>query len=254
MQRKVTLRGVYALSTLLHGGLWFGVQRVEPPPPRPVPVRITLRDVPPPPPEPEKPPEPEPEQPREPEPEAPPSDAPEVAPPPEPTPPAKPRRSKPEPTPAQPPAPAAAEVPDFGVQLGGATGPGGVAVPAGDPGGGTGSAQPRKRVESKARKLEAAPAKADDGCTEKEQRPRPLELPQPQYTDAARAAGVEGAVRVQLSISAAGKVTAVKVLQSLHPELDAAAERAVEAASFAPATRCGVAVATTITISIKFSL
>ncbi len=252
MSARATLRTVYAISGLLHGGLWFGVQSVEaPPPPPPPPIRITIRELAPPPEEPPKP-EPEPEPEVAPEPDAPQVPTPEAPPPPEPTP-AKPKRSKPEAAPAEPAA--AADAPEFGVELGGAVGPGGLAVPAGDPGGDAGSAPaPKKRVESKAKKLEAAkPAKAD-GCDEKELKPRPLELPQPKYTDAARAAGVEGAVRVQLSISDAGEVTAVKVLQSLHPELDAAAEKAVKSASFAPATRCGTAVATTITISIKFSL
>lgn len=248
--RGRALYAVYGLSALLHGGLWLGVLRVEARPPPPRPIRITMRDVPPPPPD-VPPPEPEPEPEAPPVAEAPPVEVPEPAAPPEPTPP----RPKPAPTPAEPPAPAPAAVPEFGLQLGNAAGPGGLAVPEGDPGGGAGGeVKPRKRVEGKARKLEAAPERADAGCNEAEQKPRPLALPQPKYTDAARAAGVEGAVRVQLAIDASGAVTAVKVLKSLHPELDEAAQRAVEAASFAPATRCGQAVATTITISIKFSL
>ncbi len=243
---------VYGLSALLHGALWFGVTQVEARPPLPKPIRITMRDVPPPPPdEPPPPPEPEPEPEAEPPPEAAPIDVPEPAAPPEPSPP-KPKRAKPEPAPSQPtPAP---DVPDFGLQLGNPSGPGGLSVPEGDPGGSAGGSKERKRVESKARKLEAKPEKADTTCDEPEQKPRPIELPQPKYSDAARAEGIQGAVRVQLSIDATGKVTAVKVLKSLHPELDEAAKQAVEAASFAPAMRCGAAVATTITISIKFSL
>jgi len=255
------LRGlhvVYGLSALLHGALWFGVTQVEARPPPAKPIRITMRDVPPPPPDEPPPPEPEPEPEPEPapEPEAAPVELPEPAAPPEPTPP-RPKRAKAEPPPADAPAPARApaDVPEFGLQLGNSAGPGGLAVPEGDPGVDAGGEdRPRKRVESKARKLEAKPEKADAGCSEAEQKPRPLELPQPKYSDAARAEGIEGAVRVQLSIDQAGAVTAVKVLKSLHPELDEAARRAVEAARFSPATRCGAAVATTITISIKFSL
>ena len=254
MQPRV-MHLVFGLSALLHGALWFGVTQVEARPPLPPPIRITMRDVPPP--EPELPPPPPPPEP-EPEPEAPapepaPVDLPEPAAPPEPSPP-KPKRAKPEP--AAEPAPAAPDVPDFGLQLGNPSGPGGLAVPEGDPGGapGGGGDRPRKRVESKARKLEARPEKAGTTCDEPEQKPRPIELPQPKYSDAARAEGIQGAVRVQLSLDATGRVTAVKVLKSLHPELDEAAKAAVEAASFAPATRCGAAVATTITISIKFSL
>lgn len=250
-----TTHVVLGLSALLHGALWFGVTQIEARPPLPPPIRITMRDVPPPPPDepPPPPPPPEPEVEAPPEPEAAPVDIPEPAAPPEPSPP-RPKRAKPEPAPADPP-PAAADVPDFGLQLGNPSGPGGLSVPEGDPGGSAGGGgKERKRVESKARKLEAKPEKADTTCDEPEQKPRPLALPQPKYSDAARAEGIQGAVRVQLSIDASGKVTAVKVLKSLHPELDAAACEAVEAASFAPATRCGEAVATTITISIKFSL
>jgi protein TonB len=247
MQLRV-MQVVYGLSALLHGALWFGVTQAPARPPLPKPIRITMRDVPPPPPdEPPPPPPPEPEPEVETPPEAAPIDVPEPAAPPEPSPP-KPKLAKPEPAPAEP-APAAPDVPDFGLQLGSPSGPGGLSVPEGDPGGGAGGSKPeRKRVESKARKLEAKPEKADTTCDEPEQKPRPIELPQPKYSDAARAEGIQGAVRVQLSIDVAGKVTAVKVLKSLHPELDEAAKQAVEAASFAPAMRCGAAVATTITI------
>jgi len=243
---------VYLVSFLLHGGLWQGVRSLEPPPPPPPPpIKITMRDVPaePPPPEP-PPPEPEPAA----EPEAPPADvAPTPTPPkPEPTP-AKPKKQKPAtPEPAAEP-PAAA--PDFGVQMQGGTGPGGTSVPSGDPGGSSATPAPRERVEAKARKLDSKPKKTtDDSCSEDEVRPAPLEIPQPPYSDAARSAGVEGKVRVQLSISADGSVTAVKVVTPLHPDLDDAARVAMKSAKFTPATRCGKPVATTLTISVKFTL
>lgn len=243
---------VYLLSLLLHGGLWQGVRTLEPPPPPPPPpVKITVREAPP---EPEikKEPEPPPPEP-EPSPEAPPTDAPPPVAKPEPAP-SKPKKQKaPTPEPAEaPPTPAAP--PDFGVQMGnGASGPGGTSVPAGDPGGsGSGG---RERVESKARKLDAKPKKeAADACADPEVRPTPLEIPQPPYSDAARTAGVEGKVRVQLAISADGSVSSVKVVTPLHPDLDEAARVAMKSARFTPATRCGKPVATTLTISVKFTL
>ena len=185
-----------------------------------------------------------------PEPEAP---AVEVPPPPTPAP--KQRREpapKPAPAPASPPA---SDVPDFGVQLGnGGSGAGGVPVPAGDPGGAPGGGGKREKVESKTRKLEAKPKPADDGCSEAEVKPSPLELPQPEYTDAARAAGIVGKVRVQLTVAVDGSVKDAKVVSSLDPGLDAAALTAVKQAKFSPATRCGKPVAATLTIGIKFSL
>ena len=154
-----------------------------------------------------------------------------------------------------PASPAAAEVPEFGVALGnGGSGPGGVAVPVGDPGGAPGGGGKREKVESKTRKLEAKAKPADDGCSEAEVKPSPLELPQPAYTESARAAGIVGKVRVQLTVAVDGSVQAATVVSSLDPGLDAAALAAVKSAKFRPATRCGRPVAATITIGIKFSL
>lgn len=242
---------VYLASFLLHGGLWQGVRSLEPPPPpAPPPIKITMREVPPPPPDDPPPPEPEPPPP---EPAAPAEAAPTPTPPPPQPTPSKPKKQKPAaPTPAADP-PSSAP-PDFGVQMQGGTGPGGAAVPAGDPGGSSSSPPPRERVEARARKLDSKPKPVDDACADPEVRPTPLEIPQPPYSDAARAAGVEGKVRVQLSISADGSVSAVKVVAPLHRDLDEAARVAMKAAKFTPATRCGKPVATTLTISVKFTL
>ena len=135
-------------------------------------------------------------------------------------------------------------------------GPGGLPLPNGDPGGSnSGDGGKREKLATRTRSLDPRPKKAAaDDCQEPEVKPRPLELPQPQYTEAARAAGVEGKVRVQLAIEADGSVGGVTVLASLHPDLDEAAKKAAQAAKFEPATRCGKPVATTLTISIKFTL
>ena len=149
----------------------------------------------------------------------------------------------------------ASDAPDFGLQLGnGGDGPGGLPVPTGDPGGAPGGGKPREKVDAKRRTLEAKPKQADDGCGEELVKPKPLELPQPQYTEAARAAAIQGKVRVQLTVAADGGVRGATVVSSLDPGLDEAALAAVKAAKFAPATRCGEPVEHTITISIKFSL
>jgi len=256
-RRRLPARTVYVISALFHGALWLGVRNVDrPEPPPPPPIVIKVQELPPEPPEPPKPPEPEPEPPPpEPAAEAPPEPAPELPPPP--TPPA-PKARKAEPRPAPEPAPAqsaAPEVPEFGVQMSNAGGPGGLSVPAGDPGGSGGGDGKREKLATRTRSLDPKPKKAAaDECAEPEVKAKPLELPQPQYTEAARAAGVEGKVRVQLAIKADGNVGGVTVLASLHPDLDEAAKKAALAARFEPATRCGKPFASTLTISIKFTL
>jgi len=79
-------------------------------------------------------------------------------------------------------------------------------------------------------------------------------MPRPTYTDAARAAGIEGRVRVEVHIGSNGEVEDVRVIASLDPGLDEAAIAAVRAAHFTPQTRCGVAEATTFNIGVSFAL
>ena len=246
---------IYALSLLVHGALGLAVIRVEP---RAMtvskPVYVVIESPPPEPPvvkddEPEPEPEPEPESPNEAQPlEAP---APAVESPPEPKP-ARPRADPPRT--AEPSPSASTDVPDFGFAMEG--GPGGVAVPEGDPSGRPreGGSRPEKVVK-KARALDSeTKPKSDDGCSEAATKPKPVSMPQPTYTDKARAAGVEGVVRVELTVAADGRVTSARVLRSLDPDLDEAAKRAVEAAQFTPANRCGKPVEATFTVSVRFSL
>jgi protein TonB len=91
-------------------------------------------------------------------------------------------------------------------------------------------------------------------CTEAIVKAKPISVPTPEYTDAARAAGVEGRVRVQVTIDATGRVTGAKVIASLGNGLDEAALAAARAAKFDAATRCGRPVATTFVIGMRFAL
>jgi protein TonB len=248
---------VFGLSVVVHAGLGVVVARVEPKElPPPPPIVITIREVEPEPPPP--PPKPEPEPPKaepdvvepevvEPEPEV-------AEPEPEPAPPEPAKPSPPEPAPAEP-APAAP--PEFGLELGGQPGPGGLAVPKGDPDGKPGGSGGggKKKVAAEKRKLTPEPAKtkANPGCTETT-KAKPLKLAKPTYTDAARAAKLEGAVRLKLQVADDGSVTAVEVVQSLDPDLDQRAIEAAKAANFEPAQACGKAVASSVTLSIRFSL
>lgn len=184
-------------------------------------------------------------------PEEPPPPA-EVEPPPiEPTPaPPQPVRAKaaPAPPPIDPapsaPSPSLAALPDLGLELsGGGTGPAIARPPE--------TAPPASTVKKTlARAPEPRPS---DGCAEPPSKPKLLSLPRPTYTDDARAAGIEGKVRVELTVDENGKVTAVRALSSLGHGLDEAAIAAAKGATFEPALRCGKAVRSTFTISVRFS-
>jgi protein TonB len=74
------------------------------------------------------------------------------------------------------------------------------------------------------------------------------------YPDEARENDIEGTVRLQVAVSADGKVTDVRVLQGLGYGLDEEAVRRVRRYSFTPATRNGVPIDTTTPVSIRFEL
>lgn len=140
-----------------------------------------------------------------------------------------------------------ANLPDFGLELSG--GPGGGLAVARPPG----LAPPSKPGPIK-KSLEQSPSpKAVDPCQEPTAKPKLLSLRQPAYTEAARAAGAEGKVRVQLTVDETGKVVDVRALSTLGYGLDEAAIAAAKAATFEPAVRCGRPDRSTFTISIRFS-
>ena len=157
------------------------------------------------------------------------------------------------PPPSAAPAPLEA-LPDFGLELGG--GIGGLAVaPAAEPV----SAAPKGAVAARsapsAVKRAAAPTVAStaDSCDEPPAKPKPKSVPQPAYTDRAREAGVEGKVRIELTVDETGRVVNVRVLAGLGYGLDEAAVAAAQTATFEPAIRCGKPARATFTISMRFS-
>src|SRR5580704_8453110 len=83
-------------------------------------------------------------------------------------------------------------LPDFGLSLSGG-GPG-LAIPIG---GGSG---PAAATATKAKVLLRGPAARSDDCADGPAKPRLLSRPSPAYTDAARAAGVSGKVRVEITV------------------------------------------------------
>ncbi len=85
--------------------------------------------------------------------------------------------------------------------------------------------------------------------------PRPLKNIRPDYPRSARQHGDEGDVTLELSITERGTVSSVNVVSSSgHPELDAAAVRAVETARFSPAKSGPIAIPSTARITISFRL
>ncbi|MDF2692926.1 MAG: uncharacterized protein K0S65_1309 [Labilithrix sp.] len=153
------------------------------------------------------------------------------------------------PPPADAPAPASnalAALPDLGLELSGGGGPGGLAVPP---------SAPAPRAAPTTKTLQAAPARrpAQDACDEPPAKPKLVKLPQPAYTEAARSAGIEGKVRLEIVVDETGKVVDVKPLTSLGHGLDEAAIAAARAATFEPAQRCGRPSRSTFTIAIRFA-
>lgn len=231
MARK-SMTILYGVSFVLHASLGAGFTEIEP---EKEPERLAISVV--------EAPKPK-EQPKE-----------EPPPPPPPPPPAKPKEKRlaqkaPEPAPEAAPAPAA-DVPTFGIAMSGGVGQGGLAVPVGDslhaP------KEPVKRV-AQAKTLAEPKQAAAVECEEPASKPKPLSLDKPEYTEEARSAGIEGKVRVQLTVSADGAVTDAKILESLDAGLDQAALAAVRAATFEPAVQCGKPVEATFVVSIRFSL
>jgi protein TonB len=169
-------------------------------------------------------------------------------------PPAAPRamRAKTAPPDATKPAPAAAQaaavdsLPDFGLSLTGG-GSGGLAIPVGGRASREAPAAPMA-----AKTLSRGPAKADD-CSDPPAKPRPLTRSTPAYTAEARAAGVSGKVRIEITVDERGRVVAARVLQGLGHGLDEAALAAAREMTFEPATRCGRPSAATFKIGFTFA-
>jgi protein TonB len=228
---------VYGVSLLVHGAIAVGViglgkqerretiaisvsEAKKKPPPEP--AKVTEEP---------KPPEPKTEAPRQPKaklaatpkPDAPPPDAAEQA------------RS-----------PVLDALPELGLSMGN-DGPGGLAIPQGGPI----AAAPVTSAHAPPAPKVLGP-RPSDACTEPLVKPKRKLISTPQYTAAAREAGVEGLVRVEVSVGADGGVTAAHVLAGLGHGLDEASLEAARRASFEPATRCGKPVAATALLPFRF--
>ena len=143
-------------------------------------------------------------------------------------------------------------LPDFGLSLSGAVGGDGLALPLGRATAEAGKPTRNAKAE-RALSATAGPSSTEPSCDEPATKPRPISVPQPAYNSNARAAGIEGKVRVRLTVDETGKVIDVSVLQGLGYGLDEAALAAAREATFDPATRCGKPVRATFTISMRFT-
>ena len=100
-------------------------------------------------------------------------------------------------------------------------------------------------------KIDPSTTAGDPTVTEQ---PTPIDVQQPEYTEAARAKKLEGDVRIEATLDATGRVTATKVVQPLAPDLDQAAADAIRASTFRPGMRNGEPVPVTITMTMRFKL
>jgi TonB family protein len=82
----------------------------------------------------------------------------------------------------------------------------------------------------------------------------PVYSPDPEYTEAARQAGIQGTVVLRTLIDTEGRPQEIKVMKSLEPGLDEQAIKAVRQWRFPPAMKDGNPVAVPITLEVNFHL
>lgn len=126
---------------------------------------------------------------------------------------------------------------------------GGIAVPVAA----RATAQPiLATVAPKAPKVFSAVGNA--GCNEELVKATPDRVARAEYTNEARAADIEGRVRLELTIDETGVVTDVKVLSGLGHGLDEQAKMAAKKMHFKPATKCGKPVPSSFVLATRFTL
>ena len=84
--------------------------------------------------------------------------------------------------------------------------------------------------------------------------PRPIQKQEPEYTEEARDAKIEGSVTLSVVIEADGRIYEANVVKGLDPGLDANALAAVRMWVFEPATKRGEPVAVSANIEVNFRL
>lgn len=102
--------------------------------------------------------------------------------------------------------------------------------------------RPRRRLRETSGPAQG-PIPVDEACHEEPSKPEPVFKTEIEYTANARSEGIEGKLKLRVTVGANGEVTGVDVLSSVSPELDAAAVASVRRWRFKPAMMCGKPVA-----------
>jgi len=84
--------------------------------------------------------------------------------------------------------------------------------------------------------------------------PKPVYMPDPEYTDRARKKKINGSVTLAMIVTAEGNVRDLKVINSLDKGLDKHALAAVSSWKFEPATKDGKPVAVHLNVDVTFKL
>ncbi len=84
--------------------------------------------------------------------------------------------------------------------------------------------------------------------------PKPVYMPDPEYTDSARKKKINGSVTLAMIVTAEGNVRDLKVVKGLDKGLDKQALAAVSTWKFEPATKDGKPVAVHLNVDVTFKL
>lgn len=84
--------------------------------------------------------------------------------------------------------------------------------------------------------------------------PRILRSVDPEYTEEARRARIQGTVVVQIVLTPQGKPCPVKIVRGLTSELDQSAAKVLDRWTFQSATKDGKLIASTLNVEVAFRL
>jgi homoserine O-acetyltransferase len=87
-----------------------------------------------------------------------------------------------------------------------------------------------------------------------ETRPRPIYTPEPQYTDDARKAKINGQVVLEITVGPDGLVKQARVVRGVYPSLDQSALDTIKTWRFEPGTRNGHPITAVLRIETEFKL
>jgi len=131
---------------------------------------------------------------------------------------------------------------------------------AGD-GTGGGASSATKKEAPKEKFLAAAPkdpsasgASGGAECTEEVGKPKPTSMPQPTYSDEARAAEIEGVITIRVMVDESGHVVDAQILKGLGHGLDERAPAAAKSWTFTPGMRCGKPAQSKFVMNMRFAL